>query len=214
MNWWSHTQAKTNDDNPSHWALFSDLISLTAIFSGIFYVGGYIYIKSYYKEFYLSLDAIEWTLTSCIINFIDQVILYDNWHLFSTIFTALFFAAFFYFSRRSKSTIIGYSLLCILVIVIFSVATNSASKTAKKSAARDWNSQHTKLPRILAKPSKPELLDADLSKALQKRSLRLLYESKNYLYLVRTETIKGSDLPVYVFPKSNLIMFEISRPSK
>lgn len=200
-------------DVPSHWVIFSDLLGLAALFTGIFYVSGYVYTKAYYSQFYLSLDSIEWSLTSCIITFIDQVILMDNWHLFSAIFLALIFAGGFYLARRSLSARYGYSLLCILTVALFAVSTNASSRASKKAATRDWNSDKSNLPRVSAKVMNPDLLDQPLAIAMQRKSLRLIYESKEYLYLVRTESsLQASDLPVYVFPKSKLIMFEISRP--
>jgi len=198
---------------PSHWLVFSDLLGLAALFMGIFYVSGYVYTKVYYSQFYLSLDSIEWSSTSCIIAFIDQVILTDNWHLFVAIFLALLFAGAFYLARRSLSALSGYSLLCILAVALFAVSTNASSRAAKKAAVRDWNSDKSNLPRVLAKPTNTNLLDQPLAIALQNKSLRLLYESKEYLYLVKTQSSsQASDLSVHVFPKSKLIMFEISRP--
>ena len=203
----------TKGEAPSHWVVFNDLLGLAALFTGIFYVNGYVYTKVYYSQFYLSLDSIQWSLTSCIIAFIDQVILMDNWRLFLAIVLALFFAGVFYLARRSLSALSGYSLLCILIVALFAVSTNASSRAAKKAADRDWNSDKSNLPRVLAKPMNINLLDEPLARALQDKSLRLLYESKEYLYLVQTQSpLQASDLPVYVFPKSKLTMFEISRP--
>jgi hypothetical protein len=211
----SETEKQEKQNIPNQWVLFSDLLGLTALFTAIFYMSGYVYIKVYYNQFYLSLDAIEWNLTSCMVTFIDQVILKNNWYRFTSIFLVLLFAGGFYVSRRLKSSLAGYSLLCILTVILFAISTLASSHAAHRAVSRDWNSRDSTLPRILVKPTDTELLDRPLAIELQRKSLRLLYESEEYLYLVRTESSpQGSDLPVYVFPKSQLIMFEMSQPEK
>jgi len=193
----------------NQWQLFTDLISLIAIFSAILYIGGYVFIKSYFEKFFMTPDIIKSDVTFYITTFVDQVILKNILSSLIVFLLILTFATFFYLSRNLLKSWWGYISLCIWLVLLFFLTTIFAKQVGYKNANRDWYEERSYLPKV-SFILEDAGFDVRLLQMGAQSQLRLLYEGEQFYYFFKPRTYGDqSDLPIYVVPKNYVLQLNI-----
>ena len=194
----------------NQWQLFTDLVSILSIFAGILYIGGYMYLESYYEKFFINLNVINWDVTFCITAFISLLITKAKFASFSI---AIAFALLFHFARNISKPFLGYILLIIILIGIFYKATSFAIMSGKDNAGRDWNTSTSLLPIAeIIMEELPIFGNPVIDNGFRDFKFRLLYENDINIYLIETRKENDkSDLPIFIIPKSKVKAISIVR---
>lgn len=193
----------------NQWQIFTDLIGLMTVFSGILYIGGYLYLKSYFERFFLDLSLINTDLTYCITTFIVKVVVRAIPPFLIALSTAILFAVLFYIFRNILKPWSGYFWLCTSFVVLFLLVSVIAKKAGADDAGRDWREKTSTLPNVYFVLVEQHGMDDDIVEAGDKSRYRIVYENDKTLFLFSPQKEPPtSDFPVLVIPKSKIVFFK------
>lgn len=191
------------------WQLFTDLIGLVAIFSGILYFGGFVYIKSYFDKFFMNPAIINSNIAFFITAFIDEVVFKNVITLLIAMFIILIFVALFYLARNIFPSWSGFISLCFSFLILFFLSTVFAKRIGEQNAERDWFSERSHLPRVTLLLEEKSF-ETEFVEMAARSELRLIYEGREFVYLFKPRRRNDqSDLPVYVIPKVSITQLNI-----
>jgi hypothetical protein len=190
------------------WEVFSDLVALGGIFSCVVYLGGHLYLRTYFSHFSSILALRNWNFSDAAISFLNNIVLASPWITILTIVLLTVLAFLFYVSRVAFPSWLGYIVLCVSLLLLLIFSLIISKKYADINAEKDWILGETTLPSVSLDHFSTDNLDTQLREQLNKGTLLLLTEADNLVFLIEPYQRNGtrtSASAVYIIKASDIV---------
>lgn len=191
--------------------IFTDFVAFAASFGFISYAGGFVYLRSFFNEFSLTLPN-YWDVPMASTTFLTSVVLRD-WATVLLFLVAVLFSSFIYFIVRHVFTNwVGYTIICLSGSFGIIIAVAIGAKLGSEEGRSAWNSSSA-YPRVTLAAVPDNDYSPEFIEYAKNGALKLLYHDSEhyYLFLPKSYDDIESIQPIFIVNRQDFFELRLAR---